>query len=102
MNGAELHLQMYEVPGIEFRELEEGLCGTFKYAFRDDKFKLFGHGIGSGIFMSFYIKCFSQTSFATVILAVLKRGEILGESRVQQGLKHGHLHLIIFCCSSVF
>lgn len=100
MNGAELPLQMYEMPGIEFRELEEGLCGTFKYAFRDDKFKLLGHGIS---FMSFYIKCFfSQTSFATVILAVLKRGEILGKSRVQQGLKHGHLHFIILCCSSGF
>lgn len=56
MNGAELPLQMYELPGIEFRELEEGLCGTFKYAFRDDKFKLLGHGISSGIFMSFYIE----------------------------------------------
>lgn len=50
----------------------------------------------------FISSVFSQTSFATVILAVLKRGEILGKSRVQQGLKHGHLHFIILCCSSVF
>lgn len=71
MNGAELPIQMYEMPGIEFRELEEGLNGTSRYAFRGDYFKLQGHEISSDVFMSFYIKCFSQTSFATVILAVL-------------------------------
>lgn len=36
VSGAELPLQMYEVPGIEYWELEEGLNG----AFRDDNFKL--------------------------------------------------------------
>jgi len=39
-NGAELPFQLQEMPGSEFWELEEGLNGTFRYAFRDDNFKL--------------------------------------------------------------
>lgn len=57
--------------------------------------------MSSGVFMSFYMECFSQTSFVPVYTSSSDQGEILGEDWVQQGLKCGRLHSIILCCGSL-
>lgn len=53
-------------------------------------------------FVSFFYEVLFPNKFCNSYTYSSEHDEILGKNNVQQGLKRGHLHVIILCCSYFF